>query len=35
MEEMVYLVNCMESGSVSDAEDCGWIDNVVWTPVEG
>ena len=24
-----------KDGSVSDGEDCGWIDNVVWTPAEG
>ena len=29
--EWVYT----KDGSVSDGEDCGWIDNVVWTPAEG
>ena len=24
-----------KDGSVSDGEDCGWIDDVVWTPTEG
>ena len=24
-----------KDGSVSDGEDCGWIDDVVWTPAEG
>ena len=24
-----------KDGSVADGEDCGWISNVVWTPVEG
>ena len=24
-----------KDGSVADGEDCGWIDNVVWTPAEG
>ena len=24
-----------KDGSVSDGEDCDWIDDVVWTPAEG
>ena len=24
-----------KDGSVSNGEDCGWIDDVVWTPAEG
>ena len=24
-----------KDGSVSDGEDCGWIDDVAWTPAEG
>ena len=33
--EHVLMWSFSKDGSVSNGEDCGWIDDVVWIPAEG